>query len=87
MNITICGSGNVGRALGMGWKKAGHTVTFSARDANGAKAGELEKEGYRVAPQAEAASSADVVVLATPWDATAATINALARSWSMRPIR
>jgi predicted dinucleotide-binding enzyme len=77
MNITICGSGNVGRALGEGWKKAGHSVTFAARDAAGAKVAELKKEGYAVAPQAEAANSADVIVLATPWDATAATIKAL----------
>jgi len=77
MNITICGSGNVGRALGMGWKKAGHSVTFAAREPNGAKAAELKKDGYAVAPQAEAATGADVIVLATPWDATAATVHAL----------
>src|SRR3954468_175895 len=77
MNITIAGSGNVGRALAGGWKKAGHSVTFAARDANGAKAAELKKDGYAVAPEAETAKSADVVVLATPWDATAATIKAL----------
>jgi len=77
MNITICGSGNVGRALGEGWRQAGHSVTFAARDAAGAKAAELKTEGYAVAPQGEAANSADVIVLATPWDATAATIHAL----------
>jgi len=77
MNITICGSGNVGRALAGGWKKAGHSVTFAARDPNGAKTAELKKKGYAVAAQAEAAKSADVIVLATPWDATAATIKAL----------
>jgi predicted dinucleotide-binding enzyme len=77
MNITICGSGNVGRALAGGWKQAGHSVTFAARDASGAKTAELKKDGYTVAPQAEAAKSADVIVLATPWDATAATIKAL----------
>src|SRR4051812_21211430 len=77
MNITICGSGNVGRALAGGWKKAGHSVTFAARDPNGAKAAGLKQDGYAVAPQAEAARSADVIVLATPWDATAATIKAL----------
>jgi predicted dinucleotide-binding enzyme len=77
MNITIAGSGNVGRALAAGWKKAGHSVTFAARDTTGAKAAELKKDGYAVAPQAEAARGADVVVLATPWDATAATLKAL----------
>src|SRR5262249_131786 len=77
MNIVIAGSGNVGRALAGGWKKAGHGVSFAAREPNGAKAKELTQEGYAVAPQAEAASRGDVVVLATPWDATAATIKAL----------
>src|SRR5438270_13589774 len=77
MNITFCGSGNVGRALAGCWKKAGHTVTFAARDLNGAKAAELKQDGYAVAPQAEAARNAHVIVLATPWDATAATIKAL----------
>ena len=37
MNITIVGSGNVGRALGTGWKKTGHSVTFAARDPMGAR--------------------------------------------------
>src|SRR3954468_21906848 len=77
MNITICGSGNVGRALAGGWKKSGQSVTFAARDPNGAKAAELKQDGYAVAPQAEAARSADVIVVAPPWDATAATIKAL----------
>jgi predicted dinucleotide-binding enzyme len=77
MNIVICGSGNVGRALAGGWKKAGHSVIFAARDANGAKAAELKQDGYAVAPQAQAAQRADIIVLATPWDAAAPTIKAL----------
>ena len=77
MNIVIAGSGNVGRALAAGWEKAGHTVTFAARDPQGAKAAELKKDGYAVARQAEAAKTAEVIVLATPWDATAATVEAL----------
>src|SRR5436853_7315590 len=77
MNITIGGSGNVGRALAGGWREAGHSVTFATRDPRGAKAAELKKDGYAVMPQAEAAKSADLIVLATPWDGTAATIKAL----------
>ena len=77
MNITICGSGNVGRALAGGWKTAGHRVTFAARNPDGAKTAELRQDGYAVAPQGDAAKNADVIVLATPWDATAATIQAL----------
>ena len=29
MNITIVGSGHVGRALGTGWRKGGHSITFA----------------------------------------------------------
>jgi predicted dinucleotide-binding enzyme len=76
MNVTIVGSGNVGRALASGWKKAGHTVTFAARDSAGAKAAELKKEGYAVVPQADA-GKADVIVLAVPWTGIEATVKAL----------
>ncbi len=76
MNITIVGSGNVGRALGGGWRQAGHSVTFAARDPAGVKAAELKKEGFAVAPQADA-GKADVVVLAVPWTGIEATIAAL----------
>ena len=32
MNIVIVGAGNVGRALGGGWVRSGHKVTFAVRD-------------------------------------------------------
>jgi len=76
MNITIVGSGNVGRALGNGWKKAGHSVTFAARDPMGAKAAELERDGFAVAPQGDA-GKAEAIVLAVPWTGLEATVRAL----------
>ena len=76
MNITIVGSGNVGRALAGGWKKAGHSITFAARDPAGAKAAELKKDGYAVVPQADA-GKADVIVLAVPWTGIDKTVQAL----------
>ena len=76
MNITIVGSGNVGRALAGGWKQAGHSVTFAARDPSGAKAAELKKNGYAVVPQAEA-GKADMIVLAVPWTGIDQTVKAL----------
>lgn len=78
MNITIAGSGSVGSALGEGWRKAGHSVTFAARELAGAKAAELKKAGFTVLPMADAAKGADAIVLATPWDAVPATLKALA---------
>jgi predicted dinucleotide-binding enzyme len=77
MNIAIVGSGNVGCALGGAWRKAGHSVTFAAREPGGAKAAELKKAGFTVATTAEAAKGADIVVLATPWDAAPAAIKSL----------
>ena len=76
MNITIVGSGSVGRALGGGWRKAGHSVTYAARDPAGAKAAELTREGFGVVPQA-GARKADVIVLAVPWSGIEATMKAL----------
>ena len=77
MNIVIVGSGNVGSALGRGWSKAGHNVTFASRDPDGAKAADLKKDGFGIAAFAEAARHAEVVVLATPWNAATATVKAL----------
>ena len=76
MNIVIVGSGNVGRALGTGWRKAGHSVTFAARDPTGAKAAELKRDGFAVVPQGDA-GKAEAVVLAVPWTGIEATVRAL----------
>jgi len=76
MNITIVGSGSVGRALGGGWRKAGHSVTYATRDPAGAKAAELMRGGFGVVPQA-GAGKADVIVLAVPWSGIEATMKAL----------
>ena len=77
MNITIAGSGRVGRALASGWHRAGHAVTFATREPDGAKAAELRDLGFAVAPLNGAAITADAVVLAVPWAAVSATIKAL----------
>lgn len=77
MQITIAGSGNVGRALAGGWLKTGHRVTFATRDVAGDKAGELREQGFGVVPLNDAATSADVIVLAVPWAAVEATIRSL----------
>ena len=69
MKVAIIGTGNVGSALGGTFARAGHEVTFAARDANKARevAGRI---GATVIPNlAEAARNADVVVLAVPFSA------------------
>jgi predicted dinucleotide-binding enzyme len=72
MKIAIIGAGNVGGTLGKSWARKGHTVMFGVRDAANPKVAALVKEAGASASSGsvrEAAAFADVVVLATPWDA------------------
>ena len=64
MTIAIIGKGNVGSAIGAGWAAAGHEVVYGVRTPSAAN---------EVAP-AEAAARADVVVIATPWNAVEGVI-------------
>ena len=77
MNITILGTGNMAKGLASVFAAGGYDVTLGSRDA--AKAKETAKAlGARVKGDslAAAASKADVVVLAVPFDAAAETIAA-----------
>jgi NADPH-dependent F420 reductase len=69
MKIAVIGTGNVGRALGGSLARAGHEVTFAARDEE--KARDCASEvGGACAPTPEAAArTAEVIVLAVPYDA------------------
>src|ERR1041385_3226051 len=70
VKISIIGSGNIGGGLGRAWRRAGHDVTFGARDASDADLVALCKEtGARSASAAESAASADVIALAVPYAA------------------
>ncbi len=69
MKIAVIGTGNVGKALGGSLARAGHDVTFAARDED--KTREVASElGASAAstPQA-AARDAEVIVLAVPYGA------------------
>lgn len=73
MNIAIIGAGNVGGALGRSWARAGHTIHYGVRDPQAAKTTELLAAtgvNARAVAPAEAARAAEVVALATPWNAT-----------------
>ena len=78
MKIAVIGTGNVGSALGGSFARAGHDVTFAARDA--AKAARIaEAAGGRSRQDpATAAADADVVVLAVPFTAIPAIADELA---------
>src|ERR1051326_1352021 len=76
MKIAIIGTGNVGGALARGWSRAGHQIVLGVRDA--ARAAALAGETHaEVKPPSDAASAADVVVLALPWNAAEAAVKAL----------
>ena len=80
MKIAIIGAGNVCGALGANWAQKGHDIVFGARDPKSEKTQALvQKIGAkaRAATVAEAAASADVIVLSTPWPATEAAVRSM----------
>jgi predicted dinucleotide-binding enzyme len=73
MKIGIIGSGNVGGALGRRWAAAGHEILFSSRNpSSGAMQAVVAEAGptARAASPGEAAAEGEIVLLATPWNAT-----------------
>jgi predicted dinucleotide-binding enzyme len=80
MKIAIIGAGNVGGALGRSWAKAGHTIIFGVRDPAGGKTKPPLAEIGGAASSVvvpDAVRSAEVVVLATPWEAVPSVITAM----------
>lgn len=81
MKILIVGAGNVGGTLGQRWAQGGHHVVFGTRDSQSEKIRQLlQAAGANASAEsnlAEAATNAEVLVIATPWDATAAIIQSL----------
>lgn len=77
MRIGVLGTGRVGGILGTRWAAKGHTVVFGSRNPESEKAKQLvEKagQGATVGSFATAARDADVIVLATPFDAAPALL-------------
>jgi 8-hydroxy-5-deazaflavin:NADPH oxidoreductase len=81
MKIAIIGAGNVGGTLGTAWaQKAGHEILFGVRNPAAARAQALvAKLGgkARAATPAEAAASADFIVLTAPWPQAEAAVRSL----------
>jgi predicted dinucleotide-binding enzyme len=80
MKIAIIGAGNVGGALGANWAQKGHDIVFGVRDPKAEKTqAVVAKAGgkAKAASPAEAAASADVIVLSTPWPATEAAVRSM----------
>jgi len=78
MKIAIIGAGVVGVALGRGWVRKSHDITFGARDPASPKVtGALSAvTGAKTASIAAAVRWCDVAVLATPWGGTDAALKA-----------
>jgi NADPH-dependent F420 reductase len=78
MKIAVIGAGNVGRALGTGWAKAGHAIVFGVRDVNKPELKSLCGQiGATAALSVDAARQGDIVVLALPWNTAEAAVKSL----------
>jgi 8-hydroxy-5-deazaflavin:NADPH oxidoreductase len=77
MEVAIIGAGDVGGTLGRLWVKKGHQIMFGVRNLQSQKVLNLSRSinsGVKVGTIGEAASFADVIVLAIPWMAVEETI-------------
>lgn len=80
MKIGIIGTGNVGSALGKRWAASGHRVLYGSRDPQSEKIRELvlaSGANARSATIRGAVEDSDIIVLATPWDATAQVVQSI----------
>ena len=80
MKIAIIGAGNVGGSLGKAWAKAGHYIIFGVRNPGQGKTQPPLAEigvGATAVTLPDAARSADIIVLATPWPAVPDAISAM----------
>lgn len=77
MNISILGTGNMASGLAVLFAKSGQTVTLAARDLTKAQ-GVAAELGHGITADTfvQAAASAEIVVLAVPYDAAADVIAA-----------
>lgn len=77
MNISIIGAGNMAKGLAARFANAGHSITIASRDESKAEAAarELGNE-VSAAPITAAAQSAEIVVLAVPYEAAGDVIEA-----------
>jgi predicted dinucleotide-binding enzyme len=77
MRIAIVGAGSVGWALGNGWRKAGHEVSYALRDTTGKSADKVQGGNFAILPMGEAAAKSEVIVLAVPWPSAEAAVKSL----------
>ena len=69
-SVAILGSGVVGRALAAGFIDAGYFVEIGTRNPDKPELDQIKAKGARTASYADAAASAAILVVATPWEGT-----------------
>jgi predicted dinucleotide-binding enzyme len=74
MKIGIIGTGNMGRALGLGWARGGHDVVFGSRDLTKAKAIAAKGSASTQAGDFDAAAEFGEVILYTIRDRFPSTV-------------
>jgi hypothetical protein len=77
MNVTLVGSGNMASGFARQLAAAGHRVTVTGRNAEKAAALAKQHAGAQAAAPAQAAREADVIIVATPYEAAASALRAL----------
>jgi len=78
MKIAIIGTGTVGSALARGLQKSTHEVILGARDVTDSATQQLAADvGAELALPREAATSAELVILALPWNVAEGAVKAL----------
>ncbi|MGB3542267.1 NADPH-dependent F420 reductase [Rubrivirga sp.] len=80
MTIAILGTGRVGSALGTAFAAVGHDIVYGSRDPDRDDVRQLVAStgpGARAVLPAEAVLEAEVVVVATPWEATESVVTGL----------
>jgi hypothetical protein len=77
VRIAVIGAGRVGQALGKGWTRRRHQVSYGVRDPQSEKALALAQGGVHVTLPPQAVERSEVVVLATPWAAARDALVAL----------
>ncbi len=78
MKIAIIGTGNVGGALARGFGKTSHHITLGTRKLTDPATRQLASDvGAELGSPDQAARSAELIVLALPWNGLSTAIKAL----------
>ena len=86
MHIAIIGAGNVGRALATAFTRSGHSVAVTSRDADEAAVVASATGARVVASNVAAAKSADIVILAIPFDSAQVVADEIREAVGGKPV-